>query len=77
MEQSIIYLSACVMIGLGGLGAAIGTGLLDLRLLKNPSLDTPPMTDCRFCLILLAIGFIPLVTLEVGLYLIFVVAPDS
>ncbi|HEU4616874.1 MAG TPA: F0F1 ATP synthase subunit C, partial [Gammaproteobacteria bacterium] len=34
MEQSSIYLAAGLMIGLGGIGAAIGIGVLGSRLLE-------------------------------------------
>ena len=35
MELSVLYLAAGIMIGLGGLGASVGVGLLGSKLLEG------------------------------------------
>ena len=78
MQASSIYLAAGLMIGLGGLGAAIGVGVLGSKLLEGCSRQ-PELTGSLqrvFFLVMSTVDVIPMVGLAVGLYLIFAVAPD-
>ena len=77
MELAAIYLAAGLMIGLGGLGAAIGVGVLGSRLLegcaRQPELASS--LQGRFYVAMSTVDVIPIIGLAMGLYLIFVIAP--
>ncbi len=74
MELLAIYLAAGLMVGLGGLGAAIGVGILGSRLIegcaRQPELG--PALQTRFFVVMSVVDVIPIVGLGLGLYLIFV-----
>jgi len=76
MELPSLYLAAGLMIGLGGLGAAIGVGLLGSKLLegcaRQPELGAALQT--RYYLAMGTIDVIPMIGVGLGLYLIFGVA---
>ena len=77
MELLSIYLAAGLMIGLGGLGAAIGVGILGARLLegcaRQPELSSA--LQGRFYIVMSTVDVIPMIGLAMGLYLIFGIAP--
>jgi len=77
MELASIYIAAGLMIGLGGLGAAIGVGVLGSRLLegcaRQPELASS--LQGRFYVAMSTVDVIPIIGLAMGLYLIFVIAP--
>jgi len=79
VELLSIYLAAGLMIGLGGLGAAIGVGVLGSKLLegcaRQPELGA--MLQGRFFVVMSVVDVIPIVGLGLGLYLIFAVAPGT
>jgi F-type H+-transporting ATPase subunit c len=79
MELLSIYLAAGLMIGLGGLGAAIGVGVLGSKLLegcaRQPELGA--MLQGRFFVVMSLVDVIPIVGLALGLYLIFAVPPGT
>jgi F-type H+-transporting ATPase subunit c len=76
VELLSIYLAAGLMIGLGGLGAAIGVGILGSRLLegcaRQPELG--PDLQGKFYIVMSMVDVIPITGLALGLYLIFTVA---
>jgi F-type H+-transporting ATPase subunit c len=77
MELLSIYLAAGLMVGLGGLGAAIGVGVLGGKLIegcaRQPELG--PSLQGRFFIVMSTVDVIPIIGLGMGLYLIFAVAP--
>jgi F-type H+-transporting ATPase subunit c len=77
MELLSIYLAAGLMIGLGGLGAAIGVGVLGSKLIegcaRQPELG--PSLQGKFFIAMSTVDVIPIIGLAMGLYLIFAVAP--
>lgn len=79
MELLAIYLAAGLMIGLGGLGAAIGVGTLGSSLLegcaRQPELASS--LQGRFYIAMSTVDVIPMIGLAIGLYLIFAVAPGA
>ena len=78
VQASSIYLAAGLMIGLGGLGAAIGVGILAGKLLDGCSRQ-PELTrslQAIFYVAMSTVDVIPMIALAIGLYLIFAVAPD-
>lgn len=78
MEQSILYLAAGLMIGLSGLGAAIGVGVLGSKLLEGCSRqpELAPRLQSRFYITMGTVDVIPMIALALGLYLIFAIAPE-
>lgn len=77
MELLSIYLAAGLMIGLGGLGAAIGVGVLGSKLLEGCARQPELATDLqgRFFVAMTTVDVIPIIGLAIGLYLVFAVAP--
>ena len=79
MELLAIYLAAGLMIGLGGLGAAIGVGVLGSKMLegsaRQPELSS--MLQAKFFIVMSVVDVIPIIGLAIGLYLIFAVAPEA
>ena len=79
MELTAIYLAAGLMIGLGGLGAAIGVGVLGSKMLEGSARqpELSPMLQAKFFIVMSVVDVIPMIGLAIGLYLIFAVAPDA
>ena len=79
MELLAIYLAAGLMIGLGGLGAAIGVGVLGSKMLegsaRQPGLTS--MLQAKFFVVMSVVDVLPMIGLALGLYLIFAVAPTA
>jgi F-type H+-transporting ATPase subunit c len=79
VELLSIYLAAGLMVGLGGLGAAIGVGLLGAKLIegcaRQPELG--PALQGRFFIVMSVVDVLPMIGLALGLYLIFAVAPTA
>lgn len=77
MELLAIYLAAGLMIGLGGLGAAIGVGVLGSKMLEGSARqpELSPMLQAKFFIVMSVVDVIPIIGLAIGLYLIFAVAP--
>jgi F-type H+-transporting ATPase subunit c len=77
VELLSIYLAAGLMIGLGGLGAGIGVGILGSKLLegcaRQPELAST--LQGRFFIAMSTVDVIPMIGLAVGLYLVFAIAP--
>ena len=78
MEASIVYLAAGLMIGLGGLGAAIGVGILGGKLLEGAARqpELAPQLQGRFFIVMGTVDVIPMIGLGMGLYLIVAIAPQ-
>lgn len=79
MEPSSVYLTAGLMIGLGGLGAAIGVGVLGSKLLEGCARqpELAPSLMGKFYIVMSTVDVIPMIGLALGLYLLFAVAPGS
>lgn len=77
MELSSVYLAAGLMIGLGGLGAAIGVGVLGSKLLEGCARQPERAANLqgKFYIAMSTVDVIPMIGLGLGLYLIFGVAP--
>lgn len=76
MEVGMVYLAAGLMIGLGGLGAAIGVGILGGKLMEGAARqpELAPQLQGRFFVIMGTVDVIPMIGLAMGLYLINTVA---
>ena len=74
--MELVYVAAAIMMGLGGLGAAIGVGILGGKLLDG-SARQPELSAKLQGTFFLAAGLIdaiPIIGVGIGMYLIFVVA---
>lgn len=73
----LIYIAAALLIGLGGLGAAIGVGLLGGKLLESTARqpEQAPQLQGRMFLMAGLIDAIPMIAVGIAMYLIFAVAP--
>ena len=77
--MELVYVAAAIMMGLGGLGAAIGVGILGGKLLEG-SARQPELSAKLQGTFFLAAGLIdaiPIIGVGIGMFLIFVVAPGA
>ena len=72
----LVYIAAAIMISLGGLGAAIGVGILGGKLLESSARqpELAPKLQVTFFLGAGLVDAIPIIGVGIALYLIFVVA---
>ena len=73
----LLYIASAILIGLGGLGAAIGVGLLGGKLLESTARqpEQAPQLQGRMFLMAGLIDAIPMIAVGIAMYLIFAVAP--
>ncbi|MCY4427795.1 MAG: F0F1 ATP synthase subunit C [Halieaceae bacterium] len=74
--MELVYVAAAIMLGLGGLGAAIGVGLLGGKLLEGSARqpELAPRLQLTFFLAVGLIDAIPIIGVGIAMYLIFAVA---
>lgn len=75
--MALIIVAAGIMLGLGGLGAAIGMGLLGGKMLEGTARqpELGPMLQGKMFLLAGLIDAVPIIGVGIAMYLIFVVAP--
>ena len=75
MEQSVIYIGAGLLIGLGAIGSAVGLGVLGSKfiesIVRQPELR--PFLLTNFFIVLALVEAIPIISMVFGLYLLFAV----
>ena len=75
MEQSVIYIGAGLMLGLGAIGSAVGLGVLGSKFMegiaRQPELR--PFLLTNFFIVLALVEAIPIISMVFGLYLLFAV----
>jgi F-type H+-transporting ATPase subunit c len=77
MAQALVYIAASLLIGLGALGTGIGFGALGGKLLESIGRQPeqgPALTGKMF-LVAGLLDAVPMVSVGMGMYLIFLVAP--
>ncbi|MFN2287106.1 MAG: F0F1 ATP synthase subunit C [Chromatocurvus sp.] len=74
--MELIYIAAAIMISLGGLGAAIGIGMLGGKLIEASARqpELAPKLQTTFFLGAGLVDAIPIIGVGISMYLIFVVA---
>ncbi|NQX87360.1 MAG: F0F1 ATP synthase subunit C [Halioglobus sp.] len=74
----LVYVAAAIMMGLGGLGAAIGVGLLGGKLIEGSARqpELAPKLQVTFFLGAGLVDAIPIIGVGIAMLLIFVTAPD-
>ncbi len=73
MNNSILYVSASLMMGLAAIGASIGIGILGSKFLSSVSRQPSLVNLLRnqFFVVIGLIDAIPMIVIGVGLYIIF------
>ena len=73
--MEMIYVAAAIMMGLGGMGAAIGVGILGGKYLegvaRQPELQ--PMLMTQLFISLALVDAVPIIAVGISLYMIFAV----
>ena len=74
--MEMIYVAAAIMMGLGGMGAAIGVGILGGKLIEGSARqpELAPKLQGTFFLGAGLVDAIPIIGVGIAMYLIFVVA---
>ncbi len=72
-----IYLAAALMLGFAALGATIGVGLLGGKFLEGAARQPEliPQLRTQFFIVMGLVDAIPMISVALALYVIFVVAP--
>ncbi len=75
MEQSLAFIAAGLMMGLGAVGAAIGMGNLGARFLEGVARQPEllPMLRTNFFLVAGLVDAVPIIATAMGLYVLFAV----
>lgn len=80
MEQAIglVYIASALMIGLGALGTGIGFALLGGKLLEGSARqpEQAPSLQTKMFIVAGLLDAVPIIGAAMGLYLIFLVAPQ-
>ncbi len=75
MEQSILYLAAAFVIGLGALGIGVGVGLLGGKFLEGAARQPEliPLLRTQFFIVMGLVDAFPIVAVVIGFYIMFAV----
>ena len=73
MEQSVIYIAAGLMMGLGAVGAAIGVGVLGGKYLEGAARQPEliPLLRTQLFIVMGLVDAVPMIGVGLGLYLMF------
>ena len=73
MEQSVIYIAAGLMMGLGAVGAAIGVGVLGGKYLEGAARQPEliPLLRTQLFIVMGLVDAVPMIAGGLGLYLMF------
>ena len=73
MEQSVIYIAAGLMMGLGAVGAAIGVGVLGGKYLEGAARQPEliPLLSTQLFIVMGLVDAVPMIAVGLGLYLMF------
>ena len=71
MEQSVIYIAAGLMMGLGAVGAAIGVGVLGGKYLEGAARQPEliPLLRTQLFIVMGLVDAVPMIAVGLGLYL--------
>lgn len=73
MEQSVIYIAAAILMGLGAIGSAIGISLLGGKYVEGISRqpELQPMLMTQLFVVVALVDAVPIISVGITLYLIF------
>ena len=75
MEQSVLFIAAAVMMGLGAVGAAIGVAILGGKFMEGVARQPEllPMLRTQLFIVLGLVDAVPMIAVGISLYLVFAV----
>lgn len=75
LNMDILYISATVLMGLAAISAAISIGILGSKFLEGAARqpDLIPLLRTQFFIVIGLIDAIPMISVGVGLYMIFAI----
>lgn len=75
MEQSVLFIAAAIMMGLGAVGAAIGVGILGSKFLEGVARQPEllPLLRTQLFIVLGLVDAVPMIAVGISLYLVFAV----
>ena len=75
MGVAVAYLSGALMLGLGGLAAAIGIGILGSRFIEGIARQPEMlgMLRTQFFVVMGLVDALPIISVAIGLYVVFAV----
>lgn len=77
--MELVIIAAAIMLGLSAIGAALGMGLMGGKLLEGSARqpELAPMLQGKMFLLAGLIDAVPIISVGISMYLIFVVAPGA
>lgn len=75
MEQSVLFIAAALMMGLGAIGAAIGVAILGGKFMEGVARQPEllPLLRTQLFIVLGLVDAVPMIAVGISLYLIFAV----
>jgi F-type H+-transporting ATPase subunit c len=75
MEQSVLFLAAAFMMGLGAVGASIGVAILGGKFMEGVARQPEllPMLRTQLFIVLGLVDAVPMIAVGISLYLVFAV----
>ena len=76
MEQSLLFVAAAIIIGLGAVGAAIGVGVLGGKYLEGAARQPEliPLLRTQLFIVMGLVDAVPMIGVGISLYIMFAVA---
>ncbi|AAZ40653.1 MULTISPECIES: F0F1 ATP synthase subunit C [Candidatus Blochmanniella] len=73
LNFDMLYIAAAIMMGLAAIGAAIGIGILGSKFLEGAARqpDLIPILRTQFFIVMGLVDAIPMITVGLGLYVMF------
>ena len=73
MEQSLLFVAAAIIIGLGAVGAAIGVGVLGGKYLEGVARQPEliPLLRTQLVIVMGLVDAVPMIGVGLGLYIMF------
>ena len=73
MEQSLLFVAAAIIIGLGAVGAAIGVGVLGGKYLEGAARQPEliPLLRTQLFIVMGLVDTVPMIGVGLGLYIMF------
>ena len=73
MEQSLLFVAAAIIIGLGAVGAAIGVGVLGGKYLEGAARQPEliPLLRTQLFIVMGLVDVVPMIGVGLGLYIMF------
>jgi F-type H+-transporting ATPase subunit c len=73
MEQSLLFVAAAIIIGLGAVGAALGVGVLGGKYLEGAARQPEliPLLRTQLFIVMGLVDAVPMIGVGLGLYIMF------